>query len=64
MLVEQLKEHIFKESIYCICENQYQISAFQPFENFHVENRFPPMVGVIVDSGYQGISNTHSINSA
>ena len=49
---------------YCICKNQSQKSACQPRENLHFENFLRPMVGLIVDSGYERISNTLSVNSA
>ena len=47
MLEHKLKELIVKGSIYCICNNQSQNSAFQPsgtliFENF---SPVPAMVG-------------------
>ena len=49
---------------YCTCKNQSQKSAFQPSENLHFENFIQPMMGLIVDPGYQGISDTLSVNSA
>ena len=47
MFVPQLKEGIGKESIYHICKNQSQNSAFQRSENlnFKISSPDPPMMG-------------------
>ena len=49
---------------YCICKNQSQESAFRPCGDLHFENFFRPMVGLIVDSVYERISDTLSVNYA
>ena len=65
MLVQQVKEPIAKGGINCICNNRYQNAAFLSAENLHFENFSPgpTMVGPIVDSGYERISITFSVNS-
>ena len=44
---------------------QYQTGAFQSAENLNFENfsPAPTMVGPIVDSGYERMSSTFSVNS-
>ena len=66
MHVQQVKEPIAKGSINCICKNQYQNSAFQSAENINLENLSsgPTMVDPIVNSRYELMSNTFSVNSA
>ena len=66
MLLQQLKEHIVKGNIYCICKIQYQHSLFQPSENlcFEFFSSGPTMLGPIVGSRHKRMSNTLSLNSA
>ena len=65
MLVQQMKEPIAKDNINCICKDQYQNSAFQSAENLNFENfsQGPAMVDSIVDSGYERMFSTFSMNS-
>ena len=66
ILVQQLKEHIAKGSIYCICKNQYQNAALQSSKNFNFENSSPgpAMAGPIVDSTYVKMPSTFSVHFA
>ena len=66
MLIQQLKEGIVDGSNCCIDKSQSQNSIFQPCWNLYVENVSPgpTMVRPIVDSGYERMSSTTSINSA
>ena len=50
MLVQQLKERIVEGSIYCICKNQSQNSAFQLSENLHFDNLFYPHFSACIRS--------------
>ena len=47
-------------SFYCICNNQYQNSIFQPSQNFCIEmfSSCPSMAVPLVDSGQERTSNT------
>ena len=51
---------------YCIYKSQSENSVFQPSENHYFAVIFsgPTMVGLIVGSGYEKISNTLYVNSA
>ena len=66
MLVRQVKEPVAKESINCICKNQYQNSAFQSAGNLNFENFSPgpTMMGPIVESRYERMSSIFAVNSA
>jgi len=50
----------------CICKSQSQDIVAQLSKNLYFENYFsgPTTVGSIVDSGYERMSNTLSVNSA
>ena len=66
MPVQKVKEPIAKGGSNCICKNQYQNTALQPAENLSFENFSPDPTTVhpIVDSGYERIPSTFSVNSA
>ena len=50
---------------YCIFSNISQNSVFQPYEDLHFELfSGPSMVDLILDSRYERISSTLSVNSA
>ena len=66
MLVQHVKELIAKGSINCIFKSQYQDNAFRSAEDLNFENFSfgSTMVGLIVNSGYERMSRTFSLNSA
>ena len=64
MAEQELKERKAEGGIYCINENQHQNIVFQPSENLYLKifSPGPTMVNHIVDFGYEGMSNTFSVN--
>ena len=65
IIVQQVKKRINKRNIYCICKNQYQITALQSSESLNFDNfsPSPALAGPIVDSRYVQRSSTLSVNS-
>ena len=50
----------------CICKSQSQVRTLQPFEDLYFANLSSDqiMVGPVVNSGYERMSNTLSVHPA